>query len=631
MCGIAGVCGPGRVEAGGIARMLAQVAHRGPDGEGIYTEPGGRCAFGQRRLAIIDPEGGKQPMANEDETVWITFNGCIYNYQDIARLLREKGHRFRTHCDTEVIIHAYEEWGHRCVERFNGMWGFAIWDENKQELFCSRDRLGVKPFYYTWNGEVFAFASEIKSLLAGGHGQPRVDQPGLRQYLTFQYCLGSRTLFDGVTKLPPGHSLLLRPGSPPEITSYWDLEFEVNFEHSEEYFAERISTLLEDAVRLRLRSDVPLGAHLSGGLDSSTVVSLTRILLGDAPIKTFTGAFADGPDFDETGYAKLASESARTEYLETYFTAADFADSIAKIIWHMDEPAAGPGVFPQYLVSKLAAQHVKVVLGGQGGDELFIGYARYLIAYLEECVKGAIENTAHRSQYVATLETIVPSLPSLEGYVPMLKSFWEEGLFEDPARRYFRLMDRFGEGQGLLSGDLQADNGQTFEEFRAIFERPGPAALINRILYFDIKTHLQALLHVEDRTSMAWGLESRVPLLDYRLAELIASVPPVMKFKNGQLKYLFRQAVKNLVPFEILERKDKMGFPVPLNRWLAGELRDFAFDILLGKASRERGLFEPRALQQALESERPFGRVIWGALCLELWFQQFIDRPAVTA
>jgi asparagine synthase (glutamine-hydrolysing) len=625
MCGIAGLYGPGRVDEQALDRMLERIAHRGPDGTGTYLEPEGQCALAQARLAIIDPEGGHQPMANEDETVWITFNGCIYNYQDIARLLRERGHRFRTHCDTEVILHGYEEWGPACVERFNGMWAFAIWDGRTRRLFCSRDRIGVKPFYYAWDGERFAFASEIKSLLATGQLQAEVNPDALRQYLTFQYCLGDQTLFRGVRKLPPGHSLLLEAGGAPELSCYWDLRFDIDTEHDEAYFAERLATLLEDAVRLRLRSDVPLGAHLSGGLDSSSVVGLARLLLGEAPIRTFTGAFADGQAFDETHYAKLVSQAAQTEYLEAYFTARDFADSIAKIIWHMDEPAAGPGVFPQYLVSRLAAQHVKVVLGGQGGDELFIGYARYLIAYLEECLRGAIENTAHRARYVATLETIVPSLPSLEGYLPMLKSFWQSGLFEEPARRYYRLMDRFSDNQALLSREVKADAARTFEEFRAVFDGPGPVALINRILYFDLKTHLQALLHVEDRTSMAWGLESRVPLLDYRLVELTASVPPVIKFKAGQLKHLFRQSVKNLVPHEVLARRDKMGFPVPFNRWVAGELRGFVSDLLLSQAARQRGIFDPKAMEASLAAEQPFSRAIWGALCLELWHQQFID------
>jgi asparagine synthase (glutamine-hydrolysing) len=627
MCGIVGIYGPGGICSDLLAPMLKQIVHRGPDGEGVYADPTQRCALGQRRLAIIDPEGGHQPMANEDETVWITFNGCIYNYQDIGRLLRQKGHRFRSHCDTEVIIHAYEEWGPECVQHFNGMWAFAIWDERNGTLFCSRDRLGVKPFYYCWDGSVFVFGSEIKALLASGRVGAAPDTDGLRQYLTFQFCLGDQTMFRDVKKLPPGHNLVLRLGQDPEIAEYWDLRFQIDQEHDESYFTERLYFLLEDSVRLRLRSDVPLGAHLSGGVDSSSVVALSRLLLGDVPLKTFTGAFPDGRAYDETQYAKLASAAANTEYHEIYLTADDFARSIEKIVWYMDEPAAGPGVFPQYWVSKLAAEHVKVVLGGQGGDELFIGYARYLVAYLEECLRGAIEHTADRSQYVATLATIVPSLPSLENYMPMLKQFWQQGLFDEPTSRYFALMDRFADSQAYLSPEFPADRSRTYEEFRSVFLGAGAASLINRILYFDVKTHLQSLLHVEDRTSMAWGLESRVPLLDYRLVEFVASVPPVAKFRNGQLKYLFRQAVRNLVPREILDRKDKMGFPVPFTTWVNGELRDFIRDILLSPSCRGRGVLNVSAIEASLESQQPFGRALWGALCLELWYRQFIDGP----
>jgi asparagine synthase (glutamine-hydrolysing) len=417
----------------------------------------------------------------------------------------------------------------------------------------------------------------------------------------------------------------VRPGESPQVSCYWDLAFEIDSRHDEAHFTDKLGWLLEDAVRLRLRSDVPLGAHLSGGLDSSTVVCLARLLLGDAPIKTFTGAFREGAAFDETRYAKAVAKAADTEYCETYLTAEDFSRSIEKIIWYMDEPAAGPGIFPQYWVSKLASEQVKVVLGGQGGDELFIGYARYLVAYLEECIRGAIENTAHRAHYVATLETLVPSLPTLEHYVPMLRGFWQEGLFAEPARRYFRLMDRFGDSRKLLHPGFRIDPERTFEEFHAIFESHDAAAMINRILRFDLKAHLQSLLHVEDRTSMAWGLESRVPLLDYRLIELVAAVPPVIKFKNGQLKYLFRQVARNLVPEEVLRRKDKMGFPVPLTQWFKGELRGFLEGILLSRRCRDRGLFDPRAVENAVRSEAPFGRSLWGALCLELWHRQFMD------
>lgn len=627
MCGIVGIRTrqPNSSNTATLAAMMAPIAHRGPDGEGSFIDPRGHCALGHKRLAIIDPKGGHQPLTNEDGSLQIVFNGCIYNYKELRTELAAAGHRFATNSDTETIVHAYEQWGEECVSRFNGMWAFAIYNTKTQSLFCSRDRLGVKPFYFVDTPDGFYFASEIKCLLATGAVKKRSSADGIRQYLTFQYCLGENTLFDGVRRLPPGHNLTVSADGRATTRQFWDLRFDIDEEHDEPWFIERMSELLSDAVRLRLRSDVPLGAHLSGGLDSSIVVGLARRHLGDSPLKTFTGAFRDGPAFDETKYARLVSQSARTEYLETYLGPTDFADTIQKITWHMDEPAAGPGVFPQFLVSKLASKHVKVILGGQGGDELFIGYARYLVAYLEECIKGAIEKTGHRGRYVATLETIVPSLPSLEQYIPMLKSFWSRGLFEEPSRRYFALMDRFADHQAMLSPDLKIDTTRTFDEFRAEFEGHGAAAMINRILRYDLKTHLQSLLHVEDRTSMAWGLESRVPLLDYRLVELMASIPPVIKFKNGMLKHLLRKAVKGVVPSQILDRTDKMGFPVPLSQWIAGDLRNFVGDILLSKASKERGLFRPDALEDAMKSSGAYSRAIWGALCLELWHRQFID------
>jgi len=611
-----------------LTGMLEAVAHRGPDGGGIWIDPARKCALGHKRLAIIDPAGGHQPMSNEDGTVWVSFNGCIYNYQDLARTLRERGHHFSTNSDTEVILHAYEEWGPACVKRFNGMWGFAIWDGRQGTLFSSRDRIGVKPLYYVYHDGVLVFASEIKALLASGLIRAEVNPVGLRQYLTFQYCLWDTTFFRGVKKLQPGHNLVLDVGSEPRQSAYWNLEFPTSEQLDESFYVERLGWLLQDSVRLRLRSDVALGAHLSGGLDSSAVVCLARMMLGDLPIKTFTGAFRAGPAFDETRYAKAVSQAAHTDYHETYLTAQDFAASIERIIWFMDEPSAGPGVFPQFWVSKLASEHVKVILGGQGGDEIFIGYARYLVAYLEECLRGAIENTAHRSYYVATLETIVKSLPTLEHYIPMLKHLWKEGLFDVPTKRYFRLMDRFSDSQDFISNQVEIDPRQTYEELASIFENPGAKSAINRILCFDLKTHLQALLHVEDRTSMAWGLESRVPLLDYRLVEFAASVPPVIKFKNGMLKYLFRACVNSLVPPEILNRTDKMGFPVPLSEWVAGELREFVWDIFRSQRCRERGVLDVRAIESSLSSPKPFSRGIWGALCLELWFRLFLDRSS---
>ncbi|MBG0777422.1 MAG: asparagine synthase (glutamine-hydrolyzing) [Desulfovibrionaceae bacterium] len=633
MCGIAGIIGP--LGAGLEARshgalgsaMLAALAHRGPDGEGDWASPTAPVWLGHRRLAIIDPEQGHQPMANEDGTVQVSFNGCIYNYLELGQTLRQKGHRFRTHTDTEVIVHAWEEYGEKCVEHFIGMFAFALWDERRGVLFCARDRLGVKPFYYAAAPGRFAFASEIKALVAAGLAERAPDASALREYVTFQAPITERTLFAGVRRLPPGCRMVVdAEGRVRSNERYWDLSFEPDTEHDEEYFVDRLRLLLKDAVKIRLRSDVPLGAHLSGGLDSSTVVCLAQAFnTGADALKTFNGAFDGGAAFDETEYARIVAREAGAELFTVRPGPRDFQDTLPEIIRIMDEPAAGPGVFPQYMVSKLASEHVTVVLGGQGGDEIFAGYARYLVGYLEECLKGAIEDTAQRAEYAATLATIIPSLPMLQQYKPMLRYFWGDGLFDTQASRYLRLMDRSENSRTLYSPDLFADAGDTAERFTSLFEASDATSFLNKMLFFDLKVHLPALLHVEDRTSMAWGLESRVPLLDHRICELMARIPPTIKFRNGMPKYLFRKAIKNVVPDAILARRDKMGFPVPLHRWYGKELKTFVADVLLDSRARSRGIFDAKGLEAALASERSFGRVVWGALCLELWFKQYMD------
>ncbi|HUT23355.1 MAG TPA: asparagine synthase-related protein, partial [Sumerlaeia bacterium] len=449
------------------------------------------------------------------------------------------------------------------------------------------------------------------------------------QYLTFQYCTGAQTLFRGVQRLEAAHNLILKLGEEPRVARYWDVSFEIDEERDEDWFVDRLEALLQDSVRLCLNTDEPIGVNLSGGLDSSTVVCLTRMLLGEsAPIKTFTGAYLEGDKYDERPFARLVAKEVNTEYVELIITSRDFADCIERVMYLMDEPAAGVGVFSEYLVAEVASKHAKVVLNGEGGDEFFLGYARYLIAYLEECLKGAIENTADRARYVATLETIVPSLPMLQSYVPMLRNFWAEGLFETPVKRYYRLMDRFADSKAFLNPSLEVDTAKTFEEFRALFESHNAAAMINRIMNVELKTSLAALLHVDDCVSAAWGLDGRSPLLDHRLLELMSSAPPVIKFKNGRLKHLFRQATKNILPKEIRERKDKMGFPCPLGLWIKNDLRDFFHDILLSDRARGRGIFAADAIEAALKSDLGFNRAIWGALCVELWHRQFVDGEA---
>ncbi len=632
MCGIAGIIGG---KASGINAekmhrdMLRLMRHRGPDGEGQWSAENGPVWLGHRRLAIIDPEGGQQPLDNEDGSIWLTFNGCIYNYQELAQTLARKGHRFKTHTDSEVIVHAYEEWGEECIDKFIGMFAFAIWDGRKKKLFCARDRLGIKPFYYWMGGGSFVFASEIKALLVIGLFRPESNRYALSEYLTFQAPLGEKTLFKGVYRLLPGHTMTVDASG--EIISkkkYWDLEFSIDRGHALDYQVDHLRLLLSDAVKIRLRSDVPLGAHLSGGLDSSAIVALASELNdGTEALQTFSGGFSHGKEFDETFYARLVAERVGARYHEIRPTAEDLISTLPKIIYHLDEPAAGPGVFPQFMVSKLASENVKVVLGGQGGDELFAGYARYLVAYLEECLKGAIEETEDTAEFVATLQTIIPNLTLLKQYKPMLRGFWGKGLFDTQDKRYFQLMDRSVGAQEIFHPEFFQNREEIFDSFKGIFYGSDASSYLNRMLYFDLKVHLPALLHIEDRTSMAWGLESRVPLIDHRIAEFIAGVSPVNKFKGGEMKYLFKRAIKNTVPNEILARKDKMGFPVPLHLWFKGPLKDFIHDTLLSEKARNRGIFKARELEAAVVNEQAFGRSIWGALCLELWFQTFIDNP----
>ena len=627
MCGICGVIelDPRRMaEASGTERMVRALRHRGPDGQGIHTD--GPAALGHTRLSIIDlSAAGQQPMTNEDGRYWIVFNGEIYNYLELRQRLLGR-HTFRSQTDTEVVLHLFEEHGPACVEHLNGMFAFAIWDSQERTLFAARDRLGIKPFYYAIRDGKFLFASEIKALVA----HPLAVEPNpaaIADYLTFQFCLGDKTLFRHVHKLLPAHHLTLRAGGTPQIAQYWDPDYTTDVEHTEQYFQQRLAMLLEDAIRLQLRADVPIGAHLSGGLDSTTVTCLAS-QLGGGTFHTFSGAFDGGQQFDESGYARLVSQRAGTVHHEVRPTAAQFADLMPKLAFAMDEPAAGPGLFPQYLVSALARDHVKVVLGGQGGDEIFGGYTRYLILYLEACIKGGIDGTQEDDRYVVTFESILPNLRQLGGYEPLLRQFWSNGLFEDADRRYYQLITRTGATRDLIPPDFWAsvhEGYDPFESFQEEFNRPGCHALINKMTRFDLKTMLPALLHVEDRTSMSVSLESRVPLLDHRIVELAAAMPPRVKFKGGRSKHVFREVVQTIVPPEISNRTDKMGFPVPLNRWYREEpVRGFVADAMVSAASSHQ-LVRRDLVDRLHQGEADFDRGIWGLLNLELWMQAFVD------
>lgn len=632
MCGICGIVGN---EALGyesehiVTKMMGSLSHRGPDDEGITKDT--NFIFGHKRLAIIDLDYGRQPMQTENGEIVLIFNGEIYNYLELRQELVRKGVHFKTFSDTEVLLRLYEIDGEDCLNCLNGMFAFAIFDKRKNHFFAARDHLGIKPFYYYLfpDGNII-FASEIKAILKHPRIQASADVEAMQEYLTFQFCLNSNTLFKGIKKLEPGQMLVWKPGQGNEIfiKTYWKQNYEIDVYHTEEYFWDKLLMLLEDSIKQQLRSDVPLGAYLSGGLDSSTVAALASMQYGKG-FQCFTGKFEEGPSYDESKYAKSIADSINAELHITVPTAEDFVRLMPKLIYYLDEPVAGPGFFPQYVVSDLAARHVKVVLGGQGGDEIFGGYARYLVAYLEQCLKGAIYETQEEGKHIVTLSSIIQSLPLLKEYVPMLKEFWRDGFFEYMDHRYFKLIDRSHDLASILSEDMRDlyNKEHMFEKFSAVFNSVDTKSYVNKMLNFDQKTLLPALLHIEDRVSMAVSLESRVPLLDYRIVEFANTIPPALKFKDGKIKHSLHETMKNLLPKEISNRRDKMGFPVPLKEWMTkGVAHDFISDVLLSKASKERGILKIEELEKLLMRENKYGRQVWGALCLELWCRIFIDN-----
>jgi len=628
MCGLVGLISinhKGHDLRSRVAAMSKLIEHRGPDGEGIWQDNDVGVCLGHRRLAIIDPEHGKQPLETEDGRLVIVFNGEIYNYLELRRELIQKGHPIHSYSDTEVLLYAYLEWGESCVDRLLGMFAFAIWDKANRRLFCARDRVGIKPFYYYFDGKTLAFASEIKSILSSGFVNAESNPEGLQDYLTFQFCLGDKTMFKDIQKLEPGWSMTILYDQKLSLNKkqYWDLSYHIDESHDERWFVDQLAALIEDSVRLHLRSDVALGAHLSGGLDSSTLVCLASKMLTGEKLKTFTGAFSEGPRFDETSYAKLVAETVAADYHETYISGSEFSDVLPKLMYYMDEPVAGPGLIPQYFVSQLAAEHVKVVLGGQGGDEIFIGYARYLVASLEQCMADGINGTISGG---LSLGSIIPNLPVLHDYKPMLQGFWKKGIFDNWDRRYFQLVDRSEGASGLYAGSVFDTVYSPFDSFQQVFNKPGIETLVNKMSYFDLKGSLPALLHVEDRTSMAASIESRVPLLDHRIIEFMATVPDHIKFKNGNLKHLFKGVVENIVPKAIFDRKEKMGFPTPFDKWIKGEARSFIRDILLSDQARQRGIYDMKQVENTIHNEHEFSRVVWGLLCMETWHRVFIDN-----
>jgi len=606
--------------------MAGLIAHRGPDDQGFWMSEDESTGFAHVRLAIIDPgERGHQPMLGLDGSV-VAFNGEIYNYRELKEAAEAKGRRFRSASDTETILAVYEDEGREAVNRLRGMFAFAHWSPRSQQMTLARDRFGIKPLYYTVIGDVLYFASEIKALLPFV-ASIETDLDALADYLTFQYLLDDATLFAGIKQLPPGHYLTAEPNGCLAAVRYWDVKYDIDYDHTESFFLQEVQRRLYDSVDVHLRSDVEIGTYLSGGIDSTLIASLASERLGSG-IKAFHGRFPQPEGYDESGYAQLAAESLGADLRVLDMSAGDFERDLRELVYYLDHPVAGPGSFPQFEVSRMAAQEVKVVLGGQGGDEIFGGYARYLVAYLEQCLRAAIDGTSDTGEFVVTLESILPNLGVLREYQPLLQQFWREGLFGSLDQRFFRLIDRGGELRSEINwGDLNMAG--VMERYLSIFNSTRNVrqeAYFDSMTHFEFKTLLPALLHVEDRVSMAHGLESRVPILDHALIEFTATVPADVKFKGGSMKRLLKTAFREQIPEPILERRDKMGFPVPLTEWFDGPLRQFASGVFESLRDRDNPIFNGAEIVSSFEQSSRFSRKAWSLMSLELWMQQFHDQ-----
>lgn len=631
MCGIAGYFrsetaierqanGRQSVDRHLIEKMCDVITHRGPDDAGYYAEGG--SAIGMRRLSIIDIAAGHQPISNEDGSVWIVFNGEVYNFAELRADLIARGHSFKTHSDTETIVHLYEEMGERCVERLRGMFGFAIWDRRENKLFLARDRAGKKPLHYTLVGETLVFGSEIKSLLQFPGVERQVNHQAISDYLSFGYVPDPLTAFRGIQKLLPGHTMTFQNGRMT-TRRYWD--FSYGQEHapaqSESYYAERLRELIAESVRIRLVSEVPLGAFLSGGVDSSTVVAMMARAM-DQPVKTFSIGFSEA-SFDELKYARLTAERYQTDHHE-FIVTPDVCRLVEEIVWHHDEPFADASSIPTYVVSKMAREFVTVVLSGDGGDELFAGYERYLVHQGRqrfERIPGWLRRNV--------MLPLSQALPRATYGKQFLRNISLEG-----GARFVDSLSYFGAAakRNLLAAEVRRglngyDSAAAFEQ---LFAEPNSADPIERLLYLDSKTYLSGdILTKVDRMSMAHSIEARVPLLDHELIEFVQSIPASLKLRGQTTKHILKQAMGELIPNEIINRP-KMGFGVPLRKWLNNELREMLHDTLTDQRARERGLLNPRAVQ-ALLDEHGRGRRdnslhLWGLLNLELWHRSFIDR-----
>jgi len=616
------------IDASVLERMRDVIRHRGPDDSGAFIA--GPIGLGHRRLSIVDVASGHQPMTNEDGALQITYNGEIYNHGDFRESLESKGHRYRTHCDTETILHLYEEHGERCVEYLRGMFAFAIWDGNRQELVIARDRLGVKPLYYfhAEDGSLY-FGSEIKTILEAGALKPELNYSVLSDYLANHATSGEETLFRGVKRLLPGHTMVWQDGKL-RIRRYWDVEFEPKDpgNRSDKDYIEEWSDLFRTSVRLRLMADVPLGMFLSGGIDSSAIAAIMSGMV-DAPIKTFSVAFAER-EANELEYARLVAQAFKTNHHEVVVTPEQFFAALPSLVWHEDEPLAHPSSVALYFVSQLAAQHVKVVLTGEGSDESLAGYGRY-----RKTILNLALGNRYRGLTTEGLRKLVRSQLERAPGGPRLRQKLQrtflavnpdiESIYFDNFAVFSRVMQ-----SDLLSAETKEKTGplNPYAGVTSVLEQTDATSLLDKLLYADTKTYLQELLMKQDQMSMAASIESRVPFLDHKLIEYTARMPERMKLRGSTTKYVLRESMKGILPEPILSRS-KMGFPVPVGSWFRGAYTSIVDEYVTSERALSRGIFNADYVHNLVKRHQLGGEDhserLWSLVNFEIWQRQFFE------
>jgi len=618
MCGIAGIVSlEGKpVFERELRDMRSAISHRGPDDEGYYIETG--VGLGMRRLSIIDLASGRQPIGNEDGSVRVVFNGEIYNFRELRRELEGCGHVFSTRTDTETIVHLYEEYGRHCVDHMRGMFAFALWDQRTRQLLLARDRVGIKPLYYAEIDGRILFASELKAILQVPEVERKINWSAASHLFSFLTTPPAESIIDGVQKLEPGHLLIASPGRKPVIERYWNLNFEPDYARNETFFVERVRELLDDSVRLHLRSDVPVGAFLSGGIDSSSIVA-TAAALTSEPLRTFSIGFGE-PEFNELDHARVVARTFGTDHHELML-GPDALEQMEDLAWHLDEPFGDSSAIPTYMVSRLASQKLKVVLSGDGGDELFAGYDKYVV---EQRERSRWSLPAPARSLLGAIGRTMPDGMRGRNFLQHISLAGPERYLD--AGTFFR----HGDMKGLFQTEVYESLAQ-YEPWRAKAEylESSNRHWLSNLQSLDMKNYLPLdILTKVDRMSMAHSIETRVPLLDHKLVEFAATIPPEMNLRGGTTKYILKRAMRGILPDSIIDRP-KRGFAVPLGYWFRGKLGSYVRDLLLRDSSRRRGFFNGRYIENLVarhERGENLDLQLWTLISFELWSRAFLDR-----